>query len=49
MFLLSRALARIGNAHFKQEHLEDAIKYYDKSLAENRADEVRKKRQQVLV
>ncbi|XP_062502181.1 stress-induced-phosphoprotein 1-like [Corticium candelabrum] len=45
--LIAKALARIGNAHFKQEHLEDAIKYYDKSLAENRADEVRKKRQQV--
>jgi tetratricopeptide (TPR) repeat protein len=42
-----RALARIGSAYHKQENLEMAIKYYNKSLAEHRNQELVKKKVEV--
>lgn len=42
-----RALARIGNAYFKQEKWELAIKYFDKSLAEHRNQDIVKKKKEV--
>lgn len=42
-----RALARKGNVYLRQEQWGDAIKWFDKSLAEHRDQEVVKKKQKV--
>lgn len=44
---MRRALARKGNVYLKQEQWQDAIKWFDKSLAEHRDQEVVKKKQKV--
>eukprot|EP00741_Cyanophora_paradoxa_P008293 tig00001286_g8022.t1 len=44
---IAKALARIGTARQKQDNLEEAIKYYEKSLSEHKADDVYKKLQEV--
>lgn len=36
----SRALGRIGNAYVKLDKLDDAIKYYNKSLTEHRTADI---------
>ncbi|CAG8525898.1 18364_t:CDS:10, partial [Racocetra fulgida] len=38
--LIARAYGRIGNAYVKLDKLDDAIKYYGKSLAEHRTPEI---------
>jgi stress-induced-phosphoprotein 1 len=38
--LIAKAYARMANAHLKQSNLQSAIKFYEKSLAENRTAEV---------
>lgn len=45
--LNGRAYSRMGNVYFKQSKWEEAIKYYDKSLAEHRNSDVNAKRIQV--
>lgn len=35
-FVINRALQRIGNAYVKLDKLDEAIKYYGKSLTEHR-------------
>ena len=42
-----RALARKGNVYFKQSKWEESIKWYDKSLAEHRNQEVVRKKESV--
>ncbi|KAI8988219.1 hypothetical protein BDF20DRAFT_854519 [Mycotypha africana] len=41
--LIARALQRIGNAYVKLDNLDDAIKYYGKSLTEHRTPETLQK------
>merc|ERR1712183_627632 len=41
--LIAKALTRIGNSYYKQDNLEEAKKYYDKSLLENRCKETLQK------
>ncbi|KAF0990486.1 hypothetical protein HZS_8177 [Henneguya salminicola] len=38
--IIAKVLSRIGNAYYKQEKLEEAIKYYKKSIIENRDSEI---------
>lgn len=38
--LVARALGRIGNAYYKKDSLDDAIKYLEKSLTEHRTADV---------
>ena len=38
-----RALTRIGNSYYKEGNYEDAKKFYDKSLLENRCKETLQK------
>ena len=45
--LLLRALARIGNVHLKMERYQLAIKYFDKSVAEHRSQDIVKKKLEV--
>lgn len=45
--LLLRAYTRMGNVYFKQSKWNDAIKYYDKALAEHRSPDVMTKKSQV--
>lgn len=42
-----RALARMGNVYYQQKQWKEAIKYFDKSLAEHRNADVLKKKQNV--
>lgn len=42
-----RALSRIGTAYLKQENLEMALKYFDKSLADHRNPDIVKKKIEV--
>ena len=42
-----RALARKGSVYLRQEQWQDAIKWFDKSLAEHWDQEVVKKKQKV--
>lgn len=42
-----RALARIGTTYYKQEKLELALKYFDKSLADHRNPDIVKKKIEV--
>ena len=44
---LCRALARIGNSHFKLGDLKNAKTYLEKSLAEHRSDDTLKKVKEV--
>ena len=44
VFTFHRAFTRIGNSYYKQENLEEAKKYYDKSLLENSCKETLQKR-----
>ena len=46
-FFSLRALARIGTAYYKQEKLEPAVKYFNKSLAEHRNPDIVKKKLEV--
>ncbi|CAO3608438.1 unnamed protein product [Mucor hiemalis] len=41
--LIARALQRIGNAYFKLNNMDEAIKYYGKSLTEHRTPETLQK------
>lgn len=41
--ILFRALQRIGNAYLKLDNLDEAIKYYGKSLTEHRTPETLQK------
>lgn len=43
LFLSYRALQRIGNAYLKLDNLDEAIKYYGKSLTEHRTPETLQK------
>lgn len=45
--LIAKALARIGNAYLKQEDLTNALLFYNKSLAENRTQEITERAKQV--
>ena len=42
--LLLRALARIGSVHLMMERYQLAIKYFDKSVAEHRSQDIVKKK-----
>ena len=42
-----RALARMGNVYYQQQQWKEAIKYFNKSLAEHRNSDVLKKKQNV--
>ena len=44
---LYRALARIGNVHFKKGEWEEAVKEYNHSLAEHRNQDIVKKKNEV--
>ena len=39
----------MGNAYYKQDKLEEALKYYEKSLSEHRSADVLKKCQAVML
>jgi stress-induced-phosphoprotein 1 len=43
--IIAKALARKGNVYFKQSKWEESIKWYDKSLAEHRNQEVVRKKE----
>jgi stress-induced-phosphoprotein 1 len=45
--LLAKALGRIGNAYTKKGDLDNAVKYYRKSLAEHRAPDILQKLNEV--
>lgn len=47
LFFSGRALARIGNAHLKNGNLDEALVFFQKSLAEHRSSDVVKKTQEV--
>lgn len=47
MFPSYRALARIANAYLKQDHLDQALNYFNKSLSEHRSPDIVKKAQEV--
>ena len=42
-----RALARVGNVHYKQQNWEQAVKFFDKSLAEHRNPDIVTKKNDV--
>ena len=44
-----RALARAGNVHFRKKRWDDAIRYFDKSLAEHRNPDVVTKKNTVVL
>ena len=44
---IARAYGRLGNAHFKLDHLDEAINCYNKSLTECRTPEVLTKLREV--
>ena len=46
--VLLRALAHIGNVHLKMERKQLAIKYFDKSVAEHRSQDIVKKKLEVM-
>ncbi len=43
LFSIVRALERIGKVYLKQDKLEEALEYFEKSLTECRSDDVLKK------
>ncbi|ESO92265.1 hypothetical protein LOTGIDRAFT_162918 [Lottia gigantea] len=45
--LLAKALARIGNSYLKKEDLKNALVYFNKSLLENRTQEIVKKQSSI--
>lgn len=45
--LIAKAIARIGNSHYKQKDLENALKFYNSSLSEHRNPDMIKKKQMV--
>lgn len=45
--LIAKAFARIGNARAKQGRFEQALQAYDRSLTENRCEEVTKRKKEI--
>ena len=46
LYSFARAYARIGNVHFKRKNYEEAINFYQQSLAEHKIPDNAKKLQQ---
>ena len=43
-----RAMARMGNVYWKQENWEEALRWFDKSLAEHRNPDIVTKKNEVI-